>query len=212
MAQPFDPVRMELTRRTQSRLPTAWILIAPTYYGLFSVSQTGTLVYREGTGSKVVLTWFDQHGNLTGTLGEPGDVVNPAVSPDGTRVAVSRGQAGSSEDIWIVDVRRNTTTRLTFDPAHDDSPVWSPDGKSIIFSSNRTGQQKLYIKPTDGSGEERLLTDQPGNADQLVERRTLSAVYEQFSEDRGQDIWVLPDPGRASGAAKPVPVSGDSIR
>jgi Tol biopolymer transport system component len=173
------------------------------YYGLFSVSETGALVYRGGAGSNV-LTWFDQHGTLTGTLGEPGDFWNPAVSPDGTRVAVSIGPVGS-QNIWIVDVGRNTTTRFTVDSANDDFPVWSPDGKSLVFSSNRTGQYKLYIKPTDGSGEERLLTDQPGvPTSWSKDGRFL--LFTNNSPQTAADIWVLPDPGRVSRATKPVPV------
>ena len=76
-------------------------------------------------------------------------------------LAVAIGLAGS-RDIWTVDVGLKTMKRLTFDPANDDNPVWSPDGKHIAFASNRTGERKLYVKPADGSREERLLTDQPG--------------------------------------------------
>ena len=124
-------------------------------HGLFSVSDTGTLVYRAGRHANL-LTWFDHQGNPVGTLGEPGDYTNPAISPDGGRVAVAMG-ATANRDIWILDVARGASTRFTVDPARDDAPAWSPDGKNIAFSSNRSGQLDLYIKPADGSGEEKLL-------------------------------------------------------
>jgi len=121
------------------------------------------------------------------------------VSPDGTRIAVASGPAGS-RDIWTVDVGLKATKRLTFDPANDDTPVWSPDGKTIAFGSNRTGEPKIYVKPADGSEEERLLTDQPGVPTSWEGRFLL---FTSASEKTRDDIWVLPDPGRASGASKP---------
>jgi Tol biopolymer transport system component len=203
MAQPFDPFKMALSGEP---VPIAEGVdsYAGARYGLFSVSETGTIVYREGAGSQVTLTWLDQRGSLTGTAGEPGEYANPAVSPDGARVAVSRGPVGS-RDIWIVDVRRNITNRLTFDPADDAGPVWSPDGTSIVFSSNRTGQARPYIKPADGSGEERLLTDQAGTATSWSKDRRF-LLFTSRSPKTGEDIWVLRDPGGAAGTVRPVPV------
>jgi Tol biopolymer transport system component len=109
-----------------------------------------------------ILTWFDRQGNPAGTLGHPGEYLNPAGSPDGARVAVAVS-AASSQNIWILDVARGTSTRFTFDPSVDGDPTWSPDGKNIAFNSSRGGQLDLYIKPADGSGEEKLLlkTDEP---------------------------------------------------
>jgi len=126
---------------------------------------------------------------------------NPAVSPDGTSIAVAIGPAGS-RDIWTVDVGLKGTKRLTFDPVNDDNPVWSPDGKNIAFDSNRTGVPKLYVKPADGSGEERLLTDQPG-VPTSWSRDGRFLLFTSTSEKTRDDIWVLPDPGRVSGASKP---------
>jgi Tol biopolymer transport system component len=167
---------------------------------LFSVSDTGTLVYRGGSGARNVLTWFDQQGNPTGTLGDPGDYSLPAISPDSSRVAVAMGPA-QSRDIWILDVARGSSTRFTFDPARDDYPAWSPDGNNIAFSSDRGGQMDLYIKPADGSGEEKLLlkTDEPKS----VERWTKDGRFLLFTSTGGKtagDIWALPFPGEA----KPV--------
>jgi tricorn protease-like protein len=102
------------------------------------------------------LAWYDLQGSPGSTLGELGLYGDPAISPDGSRVAVAVGAPGSARDIWIMDIARGTTTRFTFDKAADEAPVWSPDGKDIVFASTR-GQRDLYIKPADGSGEERLL-------------------------------------------------------
>ena len=171
-------------------------------HGLFSVSDTGTLVYLAGRASKMALTWFDRQGNPGGTLGEPGEYAHPAVAPDGTRVAVALGPA-ANRDIWILDVARATATRFTFDPAWDDDPVWSPDGKSIVFSSERAGRWDLYIKPADGSGEERLLftSDEYKTPDSLSkDGRYL--VFSSRGAKTGWDVWALP----VQGEAKPVSI------
>jgi len=175
---------------------------AATRHGLFSVSNTGTLVYRAGASAQAALTWFDLQGNPAGTVGDPGDYEFPAISPDGSRVAVSMGPA-PSRDIWILDVKRGTSTRFTFDPARDDNPAWSPDGKYIAFSSNRAGQMDIYIKPADGSGEEKLLlkTDEPKTVDHWTKDGRF-LLFTSAGPKTGADIWALPFPGEA----KPVPL------
>jgi eukaryotic-like serine/threonine-protein kinase len=203
MAQPFDPVRLQLSGEPAA-IAEGVDSFTGANYGLFSVSDTGVLVYRTGAGSKLVTSWFEQNGKPAGTLGEPGEYANPAVSPDGMRIAVAAGALGS-RDIWILDVARNSSTRFTFDPANDDNPVWSPDGKNVVFSSNRKGEAKLYIKPADGSGEERLLTDQSGEASSWSKDGRF-LLFTSNSQKTGTDLWVLPNPGLGSGDAKPMPL------
>jgi eukaryotic-like serine/threonine-protein kinase len=199
MAQPFDPSKMTLSGEPAA-IADGVDSYPGTTHGLFSVSDTGTLVYRGGTGAQTVLTWFDQQGNPAGTLGDPGDYSSPAISPDGSRVAVAMGPP-ASRDIWILDVARGASTRFTFDPARDDYPAWSPDGKNIAFSSTRGGQADLYIKPADGSGEEKLLlkTEEP----KYDERWTKDGRFLLFTSTgpkTAPDMWALP----FGGDAKPV--------
>ena len=206
MAQPFDPGKLELSgdpvpiAENVDSFPAA-------FGGLFSVSHTGALSYRHGGGANISLLWVDATGHPAGTVGEPGDYANPAISPDGTRIAVAMGPP-QSRDIWIVDVARGTSTRFTFDPARDDFPVWSPDGKNIVFVSNRTGHAKLYIKPADGSGEERPLGDQTGVPESWSKDGRFLLLTDQ-SQKTGSDLWVfpnpLPGPGRASPESKATP-------
>jgi Tol biopolymer transport system component len=201
MTQPFDPNRMELSGEA---VPVAEGVdsFAPQAYGMFSVSttDTGALVYRGGAGAKPAPTWFDAAGR-PGDSFEIGDWTSPALSADGSRIAIARGPGGS-RDIWTIDVARKTPTRLTFDPAHDDNPIWSPDGKNIAFSSNRGGQNKMYIKPADGSGDERLLTEQPGiPTSWSKDGRFL--LFTSDSPSTRRDIWVLPNPGQPAAESKP---------
>ena len=199
MAQRFDPDRLALSGEAVSIAEGVESFVSQSY-GLFSVSDTGTLAYRSGVGEKLSVTWLDQKGRLEGVLGDPGEYANPAVSPDASRIAVASGRAGA-RDIWIVDAVGNAARQLTFDPADDDNPVWSPDGTTIAFSSNRRGQAQLYMKPANGLGEERLMTDQPGRPTSWSkDGRYL--LFTVTSAKTLNDIWVLPDPVRAD--AKPI--------
>ena len=104
------------------------------------------------------LTWFDRQGKVLGTAGDAGVYRTLTISPDGKRIAVERTESGTqNRDIWLVDVATGGMTRFTSDPGWDAFPTWSPDGKRIIFTSNRAGVYDLYEKPSDGSANETLL-------------------------------------------------------
>jgi Tol biopolymer transport system component len=103
------------------------------------------------------LTWFDRQGQVVGTAGEAGLYRTLTISPDGKRIAVERADPRTQDrDIWLVDVLTGAMTRFTSDPGWDAFPTWSPDGRHIIFTSNRNGVYDLYKKPTDGTANETL--------------------------------------------------------
>jgi Tol biopolymer transport system component len=202
MAQPFDPVSFELSGEA---VPIAEGVesFASLRYGMFSISDRGALVYRRAAGGRLTVLWFDDRGSPGSALADTGEHRNPALSPDQTRVAVSGGTPGAFE-ISSIDLGRGTNIRLTFDAANDDNAVWSPDGKYIAFASTRTGQQRMYVKPADGSGEERLLSDQMGvPTSWSSDGRFL--VFTTIGAKTGPDIWVLPDPLAAT-PSKPFPL------
>ncbi|MES1227741.1 MAG: hypothetical protein ABUL72_03665, partial [Armatimonadota bacterium] len=77
--------------------------------------------------------------------------LDPALSPDGSTLAFSW-----QGDIWTVPSQGGMARRLTVHPAADESPVWTPDGKQIVFASNRTGNSDLYVMGADGDGFKRI--------------------------------------------------------
>jgi eukaryotic-like serine/threonine-protein kinase len=130
----------------------------------FSVSGAGVLVWRTGVASSLDrLVWRDESGAELGAIGNSALYSNPALSPDGQRLAVDIQESGAkARDIWIFDLVRGSRARFTSDPAEDFNATWSPDGTRIAFSSDRKGTRDLYVKPADGSREETLLREAPG--------------------------------------------------
>jgi dipeptidyl aminopeptidase/acylaminoacyl peptidase len=152
-------------------------------WGMFSVSQNGVLTYSPGSGGAgTQLAWFDRSGKRLGTVGEPADYSNPAISPDQKMVAVGkRDPQTKTRDIWVIDLQRSTSSRLTFDPADDTNPTWSPDGARIAFSSNRKGHRDIYVKPASGVGEEKILME--STEDQSVEDWSADGQYLVWGSD-----------------------------
>ena len=90
----------------------------------------------------------------------PGSYNNVRLSPDGRRVATDQTDPdGRNVDIWISEPAQDATTRLTFDPSSHQTPIWSPDGKQILFNWNRKVSLQLYLKNADGSSSEEQVAD-----------------------------------------------------
>jgi Tol biopolymer transport system component len=111
-----------------------------------------------------------------------------------------------AHDIWLIELARGISTRFTFDPKNDTAPVWSPDGNSIAFASNREGAFDLYRKRSNGIGQDELLlkTNNPKfSSDWSPDGRFL--LYYEIHPKTKYDLWVLPDPGGTPGDKKPIP-------
>ncbi len=170
----------------------------------FSASANGAIVFRKFSISELMLSWYNRDGKMLGTVEESGRAVSPALSPDGTRLAVSKLTGGAdSTNIWLVDLSRpGAGTRLTFGTLVDSSPVWSPDGNTIIFNSNRDGPYNLFQKPVNGAKEEELLLKSSEDKTPTSwSRDGRFLLYSTLHSKTKEDIWVLP----MSGDPKPFP-------
>src|SRR4029077_7571608 len=104
------------------------------------------------------LTWFDRTGRSLGAFGTAGAFNSIALSPDGARVAVDGPLSLEPYyELSVVDQSRGTTTQVTFGAESGNFPVWSPDGATLVFGSNRAGHYDIYRKPALTSGGEELL-------------------------------------------------------
>ncbi len=122
----------------------------------YDVSNTGTLVYvPAGAAASRSLVWADRAGRET-PIGLPARAYAfVRLSPDGTRVVLTGAE---DHHLWIGDIAQRTLQQLTFGPSQDGFPIWSADGRSVIFTSDRDGAFNLYSQPADGSGEAVRLT------------------------------------------------------
>ena len=126
-----------------------------------SVSRDGTLVYLGGGDNVQQLVWRDRTGSNLKAIGQPQERIrSPALSPDGSRVAV-QGMENGNRDVWVHDIARGLKTRVTSDPAHEDRPNWLPSGDKISFASARNGLHDIFMKSADGLGEAEVLVATP---------------------------------------------------
>jgi len=199
VAQPLDRRRFVLTGETHALSVEA--LYFPTVgRAVFSVSGGDLLVTQTGKGASLSqLTWFDRSGKLAGTAGVPGAYNNVRLSPDGRRIAADQADPERNSDIWIHEPARRATTRLTFDAASNQAPIWSPDGKQILFMSNRKVYPRLYLKNADGSGSEEKVNDPGGFFAVNPWDWSRDAKYILFK--KGNELWYLSGPEHS---AKPL--------
>jgi len=133
----------------------------------FSLSEDGTLLYWKGPAASAAaeFVWVGRNGAVTPV--DPGWSFSPGagnfawrLSPDGGRLAY-RDVGGADGDIWIKDLDDGPLSRLTFDAGIDRSPEWSPDGRTVLFTSNRhnTADMAIFSRRADGTGEPQLVLD-----------------------------------------------------
>ncbi len=168
----------------------------------FSLSTAGILGYQLGPApapGHSRLTWFDRAGAEVGSVGDPADYGDLALSPDGLRVAVSlRAPGSATTDIAVVDVESGMSTVVTADAADDaaddNAPIWSPDGRRILYASSRSGTRDIYQKAADGTGNDVVIVG--GDGDQIGYDWTSDGRYLLYqsnqpgSEGRNFDLWA----------------------
>ena len=126
------------------------------------ISRNGDLVFVAGSSLLAMrsLVWVDRAGRATRIPVPSKPYVYPRVSPDGTRVAVD--VRDNDQDIWVSDLRRGTSTRLTFGSALDAYPSWTADGRQVVFASSaETGAQAVYRQAADGTGRPQRIATGP---------------------------------------------------
>jgi serine/threonine-protein kinase len=152
-AVPFNLERLEVTGapvRIAENVETA------------ACSDTGTFVYISAVASSAssnqrALLWVDRKGKEEAVKAPLDAYRDIRISPDGMRVALTIVKTGGNSDIWVWDMMRNTTTRLTFDKTHALLPLWTPDSRQISFSSHREESHGVYLKSADGTGKDERL-------------------------------------------------------
>jgi len=156
----------------------------------FDVADDGTLVYvpvEAGAEAQRVLTWVTRTGAVQATAAPQRAYDFPRLSPDGKRVAVEIGP-----QIWLFDLVRGTLTRFTFEGRTNETPVWTPDSKRIVFTSSKDGPRTLYWLLADGSGGlERLTQSNYLHIASSVSPDGQSLMFHESSSGIQRNIMVL---------------------
>jgi serine/threonine protein kinase/Tol biopolymer transport system component len=170
-----------------------------------ATSRTGLLVYRTGeSNDQSTLTWLDRSGKIVGAIGQPGPYYSGALSPDGRRYVVPVANSTAGRDLVMIDLLRNITSAFT-SAAIETSPVWTNDGESVIFSSNRKGAFDLYIKNAGGATPERPLFESPDDKHASAFTPDGKDVVFHAGPNGARRIWALP----LAGDTKPYRVFPD---
>jgi len=174
----FDLTRLEPVGSSVSLGTT--VLTTPDMAASFDVSMDGTLVYTPGTARGTTdndLFWVSRDGREEPVGVSPRQYLYPRISPDGARILLDIRD--KDNDIWLWDTRRGALTNMTAMPGIDRFPLWSPDGRSFVFESDRNGGSAIYRQTVDGTGE----------VDRLTEITPLQQTPNAFSPDGSQLLF-----------------------
>ena len=194
MAQPFDAASATFRGDAAPLADRVMMPSVQTAVAVFSASRNGVLVMQSARGELASrLQWYTRDGKPDSFLGDSGEYEEAVLSPDGRLAAVTAlDPASATTDVWILDVARGVRTRFTFDPGTDRLPLWSPDGKSIVFSSNRKGHGDLYRKSLEGAGdEEPILVSDVDKSPSAWTPDGRTIVFTQEGKDGGTEIRTL---------------------
>ena len=162
-----------------------------------ALSETGTLVYRTGSGVTLVEpVWVERDGTARAidpewriravTSGNQG----LALSPDGSRLALNIWGDGST-GLWIKRLDRGPLSRVTFEGRYNDRPFWMADGRSVAFVSDRSGRLELWSKVADASAPAKLLWDDERSIDEGLFSRDGKWLVYRVGSGNDRDLYAI---------------------
>jgi serine/threonine protein kinase len=159
---------------------------------VFAAYDTSLLVAPGGSGDVISQPlWLDRHGNKVGAVGKPDVYHNVSLAPNEKSVALDATDTTNlNTDVWIYELSGDNKKRLTFDPAIDGMPIWSPDGNQLVFNSTRRVGNDMYLKNADGTQEEKcIVCDDVPKWPNAWSRDGKYVLYM-----RGTDLWTATFP------------------
>jgi serine/threonine-protein kinase len=205
MAQQFDPARLEVSGPVHTLLSD--VVRAGNGAASLAMSAAGSMAVVRGTPpAPRRLAWIDRQGKVEPLPFPPAFYGHPRLSPDGSQVAATVSDPDT--DVWVFDLSRRTSTRLTRD-GKSLWPVWTPDGQRIVYSSTRGGPAVIRSKPANGTGEDELLIEN-GYINRPGSWSGAAGLAMMQVRDNEQEVWIRPPssapqrfPASRIGAADP---------
>jgi len=175
-----DPIRI-----ASDVLPVTW---PP--HALFTISDSGRIAYVRGSAADAEseFVWMDRASGEMTPIGVEGSLWNPSLSPDGRILAFDWTTSETSGDIWVRDLERGLDTRLTSDPKNESNPVWTPDGRTVIFFRGND----IYRITPDGVSEAELLRESTERSYAwAVTPDGRTALFSTGDDDNAVFLWTL---------------------
>jgi Tol biopolymer transport system component/predicted Ser/Thr protein kinase len=193
MVQRFDARGLTSIGESEVLAQPAWN-DSPLKWGWTGLSARGDAVaYRDGLPERRRLTWLDREGRVTGTVGDEDAYADMALSPDGSRLALSIGGTNGPSALWVRDLERNTVSRLSADSSDHIYLVWSPGGERIAFGSTRTGTDGLFVQAANGSDSPDLLLEKKqAYANDWSPDGRLLLFFHSPGPGTKLDLWTVP--------------------
>ena len=191
-AQRFDAKALRTSGPAQALRDLKDVLGSYSGSPIVSVSADGMLVQAAPRTGNERVDVLDREGRLLGTLPLPSGTFSRArFSRDGRHMAISCAKAGVTA-IYLVDLARGLSSRFATDSPYNSAPVWTPDGRRVIYGAERSSGRDLYWKRSDGSGGEELLADVPNlfNDPDDVTPDGKFVLYRSLAGETGEDLWI----------------------
>jgi len=196
-AAPFDLKRLALTAAPQPLIEEVNSTVRGG--GDFDFSRNGTVVYVSSKGPSLdrQIAWLDNTGQTKPLEETPGHYESPRFSPDGKRLALELAAGPVQADIWVKDLERDTMSRLTHLPGRSNVPVWTPDGRGIVFITRYHEAPGIYWIRADGTGAPQLLMGVDGKMlfPSSISPDGKRLAYSQIYPDGRVEIWTAPVEG-----------------
>jgi eukaryotic-like serine/threonine-protein kinase len=191
LAQPFDLASLRVSG-DPTKLADGVSSLRTIGGGGFSVSAAGALVYL-GTGDAFQVLWYDRRGNPTDTGWPLQTYGSMRISPDGQQVLVDVFDPRNGEaDIWMFELDRNVPRRFASDLPSDRSAVWSPDGRRVVYTTERGASPNLFTRALDGgpiqlavANRQPIFAEDWSSDDQWI-------LYTMNTTETGLDLWLKP--------------------
>ena len=188
----FDPARPVLTTLGGQVLDNVYSELETEGIAWLAVSEAGTVVYAAANPAKTSLVWLGRDGTVTPVERPQAAYREMRISPDGTK-AVIRQDA----NLWVHDLAHGSSSPLTSGVDTNLLPVWSRDGRSIVFASNRGGDWDIYTQVADGSRPAEVLLKTPGDQFPYDFAPDGTLLYTEISSTSGRDLWTRSPDGKS---------------